>query len=252
MLFLRIALGVAILAAIAATALVWLQVRPQVEQVITARNDFEKKSNDERAAKSKALKELAETKTTLDTTTKNLADTTTAKNAAEAKATSMENEAKALTARLNTTTDDLRAKDQQLSAWVATGLTVDQVKSTVVELKSFKDANLALEDEKRLMNRELTRIGRELDVLRGTNEIAVVLKEGTKGRILVVDPKWDFVVLDIGTKDELQPNGILMVTREGKLIGKVKVSRVQQDRSIANVLPGWKLQNLMEGDTVFY
>ncbi|MBM3848208.1 MAG: hypothetical protein FJ405_18220 [Verrucomicrobia bacterium] len=102
------------------------------------------------------------------------------------------------------------------------------------------------------MNRELTRLGRELDSLRGTNDVPVILKAGTKGKILVVDPKWDFVVLDIGLKDELLPNGILMVAREGKLIGKVKVSRVHQDRSIANIIPGWKLQDISEGDLVFY
>lgn len=252
MLFLRIALGIAILAAVAATALVWLQVRPQVETIITARNDFEKQSKDERAAKVKTQKELAETKGKLDTTEKTLAETTTLKNAAEAKFVAAQNEAKALTVKLTSTSEELRGKDQELSAWKATGLTVEQVKGVVVELKSTKDVNLALEDEKKLLNRENTRLNRELDGLRGTNEVEVALRPGTTGRILVVDPKWDFVVLNIGEKEELKPNGVLMVSREGKLIGKIKVSRVQQDRSIANILPGWKLQELMEGDTVFY
>ena len=40
MLFLRIALAVAILAAAAATTIVWVQVKPNVESIIAKRNGF--------------------------------------------------------------------------------------------------------------------------------------------------------------------------------------------------------------------
>jgi hypothetical protein len=43
-----------------------------------------------------------------------------------------------------------------------------------------------------------------------------------------------------------------MVSRGGKLIGKVKVATVHAERSIANVMPGWKLGELMEGDQVIF
>ena len=59
MLFLRIALGIAIAAAIAATAIVWVQVKPNVEAIIEKRNDFEKQANTERTAKTKALAGLS-------------------------------------------------------------------------------------------------------------------------------------------------------------------------------------------------
>jgi hypothetical protein len=47
-------------------------------------------------------------------------------------------------------------------------------------------------------------------------------------------------------------DGKLLVNRDGKLIAKVQVKSVQPDRSIANVLPGWKLSDVMEGDQVLY
>ncbi len=65
-----------------------------------------------------------------------------------------------------------------------------------------------------------------------------------------MDPKWDFVVLDIGEKQQVVPNGVMMVSREGKLVAKVKVVSVQIDRSIANIMPGWKLNEVSEGDLV--
>jgi hypothetical protein len=252
MLFLRITLGIAILAALAATALVWVQVRPNVEAVIAKRNEFETQAKNERTAKMTAQKELANTKTKLEGTEKTLAQTVSAKNAAEAKATEFENQSKALNTQLNQTKEDLNGKNQQLAAWNALGLAVDQVKSVIVELKNTKEANVALEEEKKLLNKENTRLAMELDTYRGTNDAPVILKAGTKGRVLVVDPKWDFVVLDIGAKQDLIKNGVLMVSRDGKLVGKVKVSTVQEDRSIANILPGWKLAEIMEGDIVFY
>ena len=67
---------------------------------------------------------------------------------------------------------------------------------------------------------------------------------------MVVDPKWDFVVLNIGSDQNLKEKGQLLVSRNGKLVAKVIVSSIQKDRSIANVMPGWKLGQVIEGDEV--
>jgi hypothetical protein len=67
---------------------------------------------------------------------------------------------------------------------------------------------------------------------------------------MVVDPKWDFVVLNIGEDQGLLPDGELLVSRDGKLIAKVIVRSIQKDRSIANLVPGWKLGEVIEGDQV--
>jgi hypothetical protein len=63
-----------------------------------------------------------------------------------------------------------------------------------------------------------------------------------------VDPKFDFVVLDVGHDKGMLENGEMLVSRDGKLVAKVKVRAVERDRSIANVLPGWKLTDVYEGD----
>jgi hypothetical protein len=44
--------------------------------------------------------------------------------------------------------------------------------------------------------------------------------------------------------------GELLVNRNGRLVAKVVVRSVQKDRCIANVLPGWELGEVMEGDLV--
>ena len=59
-------------------------------------------------------------------------------------------------------------------------------------------------------------------------------------------------VLDIGSNKGVEPRGVLVVSRNSKLVAKVRVASVQPDRSIANIIPGWKLDEVMEGDQVFY
>jgi hypothetical protein len=67
---------------------------------------------------------------------------------------------------------------------------------------------------------------------------------------VVVDPKWDFVVLNIGSKQGALEDGEMLVSRDGKLVAKVVIRSVQPDRCIANIVSGWKLGEVIEGDVV--
>jgi type II secretory pathway component PulC len=77
-----------------------------------------------------------------------------------------------------------------------------------------------------------------------------MLRSDLKGRILAVDPKWNFVVLNIGGDQGVLNDGEMLVSRDGKLVAKVIVRSVQKDRSIANIVPGWQLGDVIEGDEV--
>ena len=78
----------------------------------------------------------------------------------------------------------------------------------------------------------------------------VKLPAELKGNVVVVDPKWDFVVLDIGATKGALEDGEMLVSRDGKLVAKVIIRSVQKDRCIANIMPGWKLGEVIEGDVV--
>ena len=69
-----------------------------------------------------------------------------------------------------------------------------------------------------------------------------------KGKVLACDPKWGFLVLDVGESAGALPRGELLVSRQGKLVAKVKISRVEKDCCIANLLPNWNIAEVMEGD----
>ena len=76
------------------------------------------------------------------------------------------------------------------------------------------------------------------------------MRADLRGKILRVDPRWDFVVLNIGENQGVLEEGELLVSREGKLVAKVIVRSIEKDRCIANIVPGWKLGEVIEGDEV--
>ena len=83
-------------------------------------------------------------------------------------------------------------------------------------------------------------------------EPEIQLPATAKGNIVAVDPKYDFVILDIGGNQGLEPGAKLLVNRDGRLIGQLRITSVEPNRAIANVLPEWKQEGveIMEGDQV--
>ena len=57
-------------------------------------------------------------------------------------------------------------------------------------------------------------------------------------------------MLNIGDEQGVKQDGELLVSRDGKLVAKVVVRTVEKGRSIANIVPGWKLGEVIEGDEV--
>jgi hypothetical protein len=43
-------------------------------------------------------------------------------------------------------------------------------------------------------------------------------------------------------------DGELLVSRNGDLVAKVVVTRVEKDRCVATIKPGWRLGEIVEGD----
>jgi hypothetical protein len=69
---------------------------------------------------------------------------------------------------------------------------------------------------------------------------------------VAVDPKFNFVVLNIGEEQGAKARGVMMVDHDGKLLGKVRITSVTKTECVANILPDWKRGTIMEGDEVLY
>jgi cell shape-determining protein MreC len=246
---LRICLVLAILAGLGVIGLTQFKIRPKMLATIQER-DFNKTKWTEFEGKfKKSQRDLKETQETLTKTTTELEDTKTALTAATAKADEQQKRADVLRQTLDQTKIDLTTAQQGLAAWTALGIPVNEVSALYASERNLRSANEALELEKQILNKEITRQSEQIRLILHP-DAPVPLPRELKGRVIAVDPKWDFVVLDIGFDQGARQNGVMMIGRDSKLIGKVRLTNVQPNRSIANIIQGWKIGEVTEGDMV--
>ncbi len=245
----RISLIVAIIAGLAVGALNFVKVKEKITTLQTnlatetaAHKEFEGKYNTTK-------KDLDKTTATLKQTKAELEATTAAKEKAEADALAQTKRADKLTEDLKKTTTERDAAQADLAAYKATDRTPQQILGMNAEFKKLEDTLAGTQAENKVLGRNLAKVTAALD--RFINpEKPVYLRADLKGKVLVADPKWNFVVLNVGEDQGVLERGELLVNRNGRLVAKVIVRTVQKDRSIANVLPGWELGSVMEGDVV--
>jgi regulator of replication initiation timing len=246
----RISLILAIIVALGAGTLNILQVRDKISTLVSQRDDERGKKQQALSDLSKAKTDLTKSQETLKQTTQDLADAKSEREKAVATATAQTKRADELSDKLAKTTQERDDAQTQLAAYKATGMSADQVGKLSRALKDSQEAVAAITEENVVLQRAKTRLQTRLDMYEGTNNFVVKLRANLRGKILVVDPKWDFVVLNIGQDQGVLENGELLVSREGKLVAKVIVRSLEKNRCIANVVPGWKLGEVIEGDEV--
>lgn len=72
-----------------------------------------------------------------------------------------------------------------------------------------------------------------------------------QGTVVIVDPEWNFVILDVGRLHGLQKNTTLLVHRGEQMIGRIRVSDVRDNLSVGDVEPEWMQAPAQPGDRVF-
>ena len=248
----RICLILAILAGLGIIAVTQFKVRPHTQGIIDVRDTNKKGWDKELARANKLDKDLTAKKNELAETQTKLTEAEGQRDAARSQFAAEQKRANDLSKNLEKKTQDLKVAEQELNAWLGTGLTPDKVAAMKTDNEKLLKAQEALNEENKVVVAELDKTKKMLRAVTNPEVDGLPLPAGTKGKVLVVDPKWDFVVINLGEKDLMVPEGVLMVQRNGKLIGKVRITEVRADRSIANIIPGWKLDEPMEGDMVFY
>jgi hypothetical protein len=83
---------------------------------------------------------------------------------------------------------------------------------------------------------------------------AKIMKTGLEGKILAVNPSWNFVVISLGDRNGVMNNGELLIKRGDQLIGKVRITSVEPSTSIADIVVNSVRSGLsvMPGDSVIY
>lgn len=245
----RISLIIAILAGLAVGVLNFVKIK---EKIITLQTHLK----EETEAHQKFEAQYKTTQKKLDATEaelKQTKDTLTATIAEKDKAIALADEktktAADLTDKLNKTQKDLNDTKADLAAYRDSGLTSQQVAAAAKTIKKLEDTIEVGKQENKVLAQKLKKTQVALDKF-VFQDYHVPLPATLTGKVLVTDPKWDFVVLNVGEDQGILKDGELLVNRDGKLVAKIKVTSVDKNRCIANVVTGWKLGEVLEGDQV--
>jgi hypothetical protein len=245
----RICLIVAVVAGLAVAVINFIQVKEVITTTRAARDEFEKNWQNETTAHTSTKKKLTGTEAELASTKSTLRQTEEARDTALADAKTKGEQAAKLSAQLKDTTKQRDDAQAELASWEALSIPVNQVKKIIADNKESQQQIEAQKSEIKLLTTKNKSLENELAYYRDP-EYAVKLPDGLKGNVLISDPKWDFVVVNIGSDQGVLERGELLVNRDGKLVAKVRVFRVEKNRSIANLVSGWKIGEVIEGDSV--
>ena len=246
----RICLVVAIILGLAATGLNISMVKEKITTLqinlkteTEAHQKFEAQYNQTRS-------DLEKTNAVLKATQETLKATEEEKTKAVADAAAQQKRADKLNDDLTKTRKERDDAQADLAAYRATGLSAQQAANANKEIKRLQTNVASMDTENKILAQKLKKTENELAIYTKTNWHGPDLPANLTGKVLVADPKWNFVVLNVGEDKGVLKYGELLVNRNGKLVAKVRVSNVEKDRSVANVVPGWQLGELMEGDVV--
>src|SRR5258708_725145 len=135
----RISLIVAIIAGLAAAGLNFLQVKDKITTTLKERDDFHAQADSELAAHKKFEKLAKDTQAKLDTTTKELADTKTERDTAVAAAEEANKKEVAATEALKKTEVERNKAQDELAAWKALSIPLDQIRATIASVKTLTE-----------------------------------------------------------------------------------------------------------------
>jgi len=240
---------IAVVAGIAALAISQLKVAKDLEGLRTELATTKDSLTASQSAETKAKRESREATAAADKAKKEL-DTakTDLANAAE-KADQQEKRAIESENRLNKTLQERNDSQAELARWKAVNRSVEEILAMVGENRKLITERDGVANENKVLARKITILQSELDLLKGVT-VKVELPSSLTGKVIAVDPKYEFVVLDIGEKDGVLRRGEMLVNRSGRLVAKVRILTVEANRSVANVLGDWKNSEILEGDVV--
>ncbi len=218
--------------------------RNAAEQLRIAR---ERELKGREAAVAAANAKFGETRTKVASTEAELIKAQKEKNDLQAKLSESETEIARLLKRI----DDAEAKPA-ISANPSTASTAD-LQAQLEDAKKQLDAS---EGEKTLLS----------DKIRASQERSTQLETekkrrlpaggdpGIRGRVLAVNQAYNFVVLNLGGRQGVEPNTEMLVLRGGSFIGKIRISSVEPATAIGDIITSSLARGVQvqPGDTVIY
>ncbi|MBU0679303.1 MAG: hypothetical protein KJ626_14480 [Verrucomicrobia bacterium] len=189
--------------------------------------------------------ELQDTKADLERTRQELADTKEELRITKNELEAARNEIARLEGELAQCRADLAAARDQIDQLEQEKLALEG------EIESLNTQIVEAEELIRDLEDEVASLKLALKEYEGDSPESII-EPGTSGSIVDVNESWNFVVLDIGSQEGLVPNAVMMVHRADHLVGKVKITAVQEKLAVADIMRDWQMEPIKEGDNVLF
>ena len=198
--------------------------------------------------------DLTSTRGTLKTTEENLTEQKAKNQELTLHADKLSKDLETTKSDLESTNSKLKVTSEQLQAYEE-GLKGKKPDELFQEINSLSEKVKVAEGEQKMLSAAKEKTEAELKKLR--EQIEMTKPGGTKsmslsGRVLAVNPTWNFVILDLGKNDQVVEGLTMVIYRGEKMIGKIKTVTVDAQTSVADVLPGTPATAIEVGDQVVY
>ncbi len=131
---------------------------------------------------------------------------------------------------------------------------------SAVELQAqLDDARQQLdsaEREKSLLSEKLQSVKERSSQLEDEKKRRAVAhgKVGVRGTVLAVNQAYNFVVLNLGARNGVEPHSEMLIVRDGTFIGKIRISSVEPATAIGDIITSTLARGVQvqPGDIVIY
>ncbi|MEP7015564.1 MAG: hypothetical protein ABI925_09000 [Verrucomicrobiota bacterium] len=116
-------------------------------------------------------------------------------------------------------------------------------------LESAENEKVLMSDKLRITQGRVTQLEDEKK-----RRAAVAGKPGVRGTVLAVNQAYNFVVLNLGGRQGVEPNSEMLVLRDGALIAKIRISSVEPATAIGDIVTSSLARGVQvqPGDIVIY
>jgi len=248
----KILLILALLTGGGSIAVSHFMVKPRIVKAEQEAKDNLQKFTAESAAKARVQGELNETKQTLETTKSELETTKTSLAGKTAEVEKANQDIAGLNSKITTKDGQIKKLIDDNKEFVEFGKPMSDIKRVYAALPVVTKERDVFTAENKVLQVEVNRLKNKMRELDKNSLIApaVRLPAGLSGKIISVDPRYEFVIINVGGKQGALVDGEMVITRGGEVVGKLRLSTVEADYSVANIIQSWKKKDAVEGDTV--
>jgi hypothetical protein len=180
-------------------------------------------------------------------------------NGAQAQLAKAQDEKTELEAKLQANENeiaDLQKRIAEATVSAATAAEPGSPTDLKAELENVRHQLEAAEKEKSIFADKVKEAQNRVTAMEEEKEErhAAAKAPGLHGTVLAVNQAYNFVVLDLGNRQGVEPNAEMLVLRRGTLIGRIRISSVEPTTSIGDIIVNSLARGVQvqPGDTVIY